>query len=79
MDPVEVLAQMLQQPAWRRRFHETPDEALGDIQNSEQIPQELLDTLRGLSLIELGAVARVTRELKDSGMAGDERMLRMPL
>lgn len=65
-EQVGRLADTLQDPVFRRLFSVDADAALDAAGlNAGEIPTGLLDTLKGLSLLELGLMARVTRELKD--------------
>ena len=78
---VGKLAQELQGPVFRRLFYVDADAALEAAGlNAGEIPAGLLNTLKGLSLHELGFVARVNRELKE-GVSEEElpSMLRMPV
>lgn len=76
-DAVAEIAQELQMPAFRRHFFESPEEAVGELPHGSELPPALLDTLKGLSLLELGVVARISRELDP--LKGDRVMIMMPL
>jgi hypothetical protein len=82
-EDVGKLFEALQSPTFRRAFSESAQEAMANQQppiNMAAIPDALLDTLQGLSLQELGFIARVNRELWE-GLSEAERemMLNGPL
>jgi hypothetical protein len=71
-EEVGKLADKLQDPVFRRLFSVDADAALGWAElNAGEIPEGLLDTLRGLSRGELGLMARVTHELREK-LSDDE-------
>lgn len=77
-EEVGRLADALQDPVFRRRFSVDADAALEEADlNAEGIPEALLNTLKGLSLHELGFLARVNHELRD--LKGDAVMVMAPL
>lgn len=77
-DEVERLFAELQNPAFRKSFYLDADAAMETAGlNANQIPAELMNTLKGLSHLELGVIARVNREL--GPLKGDEAMLMGPL
>ncbi|HEY7659372.1 MAG TPA: hypothetical protein VIC58_02100 [Actinomycetota bacterium] len=76
-EAVDQLATMLQDPTYRRQFVKNPDEALGQIADAELIPEELVSSLRGMQLGELGFVARVNNELRN--LKGNPVIIQMPL
>jgi hypothetical protein len=77
-DEVERLFAELQNPAFRKSFYLDADAAVETAGlNASQIPAELMNTLKGLSHLELGVIARVNREL--GPLKGDEAMLMGPL
>jgi hypothetical protein len=77
---VDKLRVAIQKPTFRRAFYDDPSSALkSEGIDAGQIPEGLLETLRGLSVGELGLIARVTHELEAEGLVGDEIMLRMPV
>lgn len=75
-EDVGKLFEALQEPAFRRAFSENAEEAMGQVPtiNIDGIPVALLNTLAGLSLHELGFVARVNHELNE-GLSDDERQM----
>lgn len=75
---VERLFAELQRPKFRKSFYLDADAAMkAEGLQPDQIPAELLDTLRGLSLLELGVIARVNNELQP--LKGDQAMIMGPL
>lgn len=77
-EEVGRLADALQDPVFRRSFTVDPDAALANADlNAGEIPEALLNTLKGLSLHELGFLARVNHELRD--LKGDTVMVMAPL
>ena len=77
-EEVGKLADALQQPQFRRAFSMNADAAMeGASIDAAEIPADLLNTLRGLSLLELGVIARVNRELE--GLKGNDVMIQMPV
>ena len=76
-EDVGKLFEALQEPAFRRAFSENAEEAMRHHVppiNMGGIPDALLNTLKGLSLHELGLVARVNHELSE-GLSDDERAI----
>jgi hypothetical protein len=77
-EEVGKLADELQKPVFRRQFSVDADDALdGAGLDASEIPAGLLDTLKGLSLVELGVMARMTRELKDTLSEDDWQAIAM--
>jgi len=76
-EDVGKLFEALQEPAFRRAFSENAEEAMLHHEptiNMDGIPVALLNTLEGLSLHELGFVARVNHELSE-GLSDEERQM----
>jgi len=79
-DEVEKLAEALQAGPFRAAFSHDPEGAMdGAGIDASLIPAEFIDTLKGLSLQELGVISRTTRELRDKGMHHESSLMRMPL
>ena len=76
-EDVGKLFEALQEPAFRREFSENAEEAMlhhDPTIDIAGIPVALLNTLEGLSLHELGFVARVNHELNE-GLSDEERQM----
>lgn len=77
-EEVSKLADALQDPIFRRLFSVDADAALQSAEiDASEIPGGLLDSLTGLSLLELGFMARVTRELRDTLSEEDWQVIAM--
>lgn len=80
VDEIEKLRVALQRPTFRRSFYDDAFQALQEEGiDASVIPDGLITTLRGLSVHELGLVARVTHELEVEGLVGHEGLLQIPL